>query len=91
MQYDLTANCIIIQYSDLKLSNGQKMIDLYNPTILLLKSTSVSDVEIGKAVGHTSRWVAKVRDGEIKDPGTKKMETLYKFLTESAAKIQQAS
>lgn len=56
-------------------------INLYDKTLSLLKSTELSVDIIGSAVGRSGRWVRKVKNGQIPDPGIKKIQALHDFLS----------
>lgn len=58
---------------------------LYDETLRLLQTTNLSVDEIGRKVGCSGRWIRKVRDGDIKDPGVNKIQRLHDFLSLSTA------
>lgn len=59
--------------------------NLYEETIHLLEQAELTVEEIGRGVGMSGRWVRKVREGQIKDPGVNKIQRLYEFLSTSTA------
>lgn len=57
------------------------MTDLYETTIQLIRSSELklSDIASGAKVGK--RWLAGLLAGRYSDPGVKKIQRLYDFLT----------
>jgi hypothetical protein len=55
--------------------------NLYEQTMKLLNSSDLSPEFVASNIGVTGRWVRKVRDGIIKEPGVQKIQRLHDFLS----------
>jgi hypothetical protein len=51
------------------------------PTLKLLNASDLSPEFVASNIGVTGRWVRKVRDGIIKEPGVQKIQRLHDFLS----------
>jgi hypothetical protein len=57
------------------------MSDLYSKTIELIRSSGKPINQIAKEAGVGQRWLHDLADHRFSDPGVKKIERLYLYLT----------
>jgi hypothetical protein len=63
--------------------------DLYNLTIELAKSTTLSPKDICASLKVTERWFYKFISGEIKNPGVHNVQALHDLLIADADRREQ--
>jgi hypothetical protein len=63
--------------------------DLYNRTIELAKSTTLSPKDICASLKVTERWFYKFMSGEIKNPGVHNVQSLHDLLSQNEPQSQK--
>ena len=62
---------------------------LLSKTIALAHATPATIAEICEATGLKQRWYAKLKSGQIKDPGVDKVERLHAYLSRRAKEVAE--
>ena len=64
-------------------------MDLKATPLRHLEATPKSYAQIAKEIGVTERWVYYLADGRYDDPGVKKIQRLYTYLTGKEIKLKE--
>lgn len=65
------------------------MSDLYNKTIELIRSSGKPINQIAKEASVGQRWLHDLVDHRFTDPGVKKIERLYLYLTQENSLVDR--
>jgi len=58
---------------------------LYAETLDRLRRTEIPLTQLSSETGLNLNWLKKIKSGSIADPGVRKIERLYKFLSHSSS------
>ena len=61
------------------------MKNIYEKTLRLVRETDIPTSKLASDTGLGLRWMHKLIAGEFTDPGVKKIERLYNYLSAEAA------
>jgi hypothetical protein len=64
------------------------MSDLYTKTIELIRSSGKPIKQIAEEAGVGQRWLHDLVNGRFDDPGVKKIERLYLYLTNKKCVVE---